>query len=257
MPAVALALLAHLPTARAGTPAPGRVLLVTWVVTCALTAAGIAWRVLRARLEPFAWHDSFDRHDPIGRLRGARRSGRGLCSFGGTLAVQASLHGAFLTGAGPTSGTSSPPVDGLLCAASGAGSPDTAGYSSSGLLAAALAGRTPSSGTGADGPAQAAAALASAGHHTGVGPGHTPAVLLAHTVAAALVVWWTRHGVTVLIATCRAIGSRLPTLRVALAPVRVIRPTVRATRSVGPRVLDRPWAAIAARGPPAWSPVPA
>ncbi|WP_050796197.1 hypothetical protein [Parafrankia sp. EUN1f] len=253
VPTVALALLAHLPTARSTGPAAGRVLLVLLMLAVLRAAADL----LRPRaVRPRAVRPQGVRLQGLDGTWWSARASTGRPALGavgsvaGLLAVQVMLHAAFT--ARPTRAPAGQ-LAGLLCGAERAAAAGGAPwFDASQLRATALAGRPPGSLIATTSTTAAAGAARLGPAHLGALHLHSlgPAVLLAHSLAAAVVFWWARHGVRAVAAACRILGSRLPTLRAAHAPTLTRRRVVRAPALRGPRVLERPWAAVASRGPP-------
>ncbi|WP_157472823.1 hypothetical protein [Frankia sp. EAN1pec] len=257
VPTVALALLAHLPTARTEAPAPAGVALSVAAIVALCAGSDLARSAHSAGSR--GGRPAAGATATATATAGRRRVG-GPRSFPALLGVQAGVHVLLLAGAGrpgPPGGTS---LKGLLCAP---GSGPGGALASPGQLAAALAGRPlgapPTTDSG--GLAAAAARLSQYGVHShglyGQGlqghglQGHGIAVLLAHTLAAAAASWWTSRGCRVLRAACLTLGSCLSALRAPVALVPVPRRIVRAPRLHALRALDRPWAATPSRGPPA------
>ncbi|WP_232291633.1 hypothetical protein [Frankia sp. QA3] len=277
VPAVAWALLAHLPLAGKAPP-PGRLLLVALVAVLLAASVEVVRSVAAAREAP-----------------AQRRRIGGPRSFGGLLAVQGLLHAALAVagcGAGLRAQRSDPLLGVLLCHSGQATAPAGAHAAGAvvgpvlhpGLAAPAhlagseLAGsELARSGLAHVDPALLAAArrvAAGAGTGSGDAPagGHRHlgglavlgsgsasaaavalAMLLAHALAAALMFWWARRGAKVLAAAGRLLARRLPALPAA-SPVpasapRLLRP--RRAHSTGrPRLLLLRHA-VARRGPPA------
>ncbi|OHV23236.1 hypothetical protein BBK14_24240 [Parafrankia soli] len=211
VPTVALALLAHLPTAHTEAPAPAGVALSVAAIVALCAGSDLA--------------------------RSAHSAGAGRPGPpGGT-----SLKGLLCApGSGPGGALASPGQLAAALAGRPLGAPPT---TDSGGLAAAAA-RLSQYGVHSHG-------LYGQGLQGHGLQGHGIAVLLAHALAAAAASWWTSRGCQVLRAACLTLGSCLSALRAPVALVPVPRRIVRAPRLHALRALDRPWAATPSRGPPA------
>ncbi len=265
VPAVAWALLAHLPLAGQAPP-PGRLLLVVLAAVLLAAAAEIIRSAVAARRAAPGARRQHDprQHDPRRRIGGPR-------SFGGLLAVQGLLHAALAAagcGAAPRTARGDPLFGLLLCHDSQAGAASAA-HTTGAVVGPALHPGLTHVDPALLAAARRVSARAGSGHAPAAGHQHLGglaalgsgsasaaavalAMLLTHTLAAALMFWWARRGAEVLAAAGRLLARRLPALPAAPpAPMpapRLVRP--RRARSVGRPRLALLRHAVARRGPP-------
>ncbi|WP_261566173.1 hypothetical protein [Frankia gtarii] len=262
VPAVAWALLAHLPLAGQA-PAPGRLLLVALVTVLLAASAETVRSVMAARrADPWARRQPHQSHQSH-QIGGPR-------SFGGLLAVQGLLHAALAAGgygAGLRAARGDSLLGVLLCHGNQAGASPTVhaagtavgpglAHVDPALLAAArrVAARTGSGDASAAGHRHLGAlAMLGSGAGSASAVAAALAMLLAHALAAALMFWWARRGAEVLAAAGRLLARRLPALP-AISPVSAPAPRLVRARRAGsagrPRLLLLRHA-VARRGPPA------
>ncbi|WP_231861541.1 MULTISPECIES: hypothetical protein [Frankia] len=271
VPAVAWALLAHLPlTGQA--PPTRRLFLVALVAVLLAIAAEIVRPVLAGRrAAPAARHQ----HGPRRRIGGPR-------TFGGLLAVQGLLHAALAAvgcGAAPQAARGDRLLGVLLCHDGRAGAASAVQAARAVVGSALRPGPTAPAQEAGSGLAHVDPALLAAARRVAAGTGSADAsaaghrhvdglaafvpasasagaaalaMLLAHALAAALMFWWARRGAEVLVAAGRLLACRLPTLQATsprAAPALRFAPIGRAGSRGRPRLLLLRHA-VARRGPP-------